>query len=216
MSQSQSDAAIRRAGAVLALAAASALIMGFPAVAARAHVVLALHAILLLGCAAVLLSPAHGAVADLARRRRATEASRGTTSLGASARAPAGLLRWLGFAGILLYVLYVAGDVAARNKAAAEAVAAWLDTVRDFLLFLMFLVGVWAVCLSMVSGRAVPPPRSSAVAEEEDPDGVEVNAMAPARVVVDSKVWNIHSFALTYLESLKISRLIKDLCSCSY
>jgi hypothetical protein len=39
---------------------------------------------------------------------------------------------------------------------------------------------------------------------------VEVNAMAPARVVVDSKVWNIHSFALTYLESLKISRLIKD------
>ena len=220
IAMSQSEAAIRRAGAVVALAAASVLMaMGFPAVEERAHVVLALHAVLLLGCAAVLLSPAHGAVADLARRRRATEASRGTTSLGASARAPAGLLRWLGFAGILLYVLYVAGDVAARNKAAAEAVAAWLDTVRDFLLFLMFLVGVWAVCLSMVSGRAVPPPRSSAVAavaEEEDPDGVEVNAMAPARVVVDSKVWNIHSFALTYLESLKISRLIKDLCSCSY
>ncbi|CAD6262270.1 unnamed protein product [Miscanthus lutarioriparius] len=108
MSQSQSEAAIRRAGAVVALAAASVLMaMGFPAVEERAHVVLALHAVLLLGCAAVLLSPAHGAVADLARRRRATEASRGTTSLGASARAPAGLLRWLGFAGILLYVLYV-------------------------------------------------------------------------------------------------------------
>jgi hypothetical protein len=69
-------------------------------------------------------------------------------------------------------------------------VAAWPDTVRDFLLFLMFLVGVWAVCLSMVSGRAAPPPRSSAVAavaEEEDPDCMEVNAMAPARVVVDSR-----------------------------
>ncbi|XP_066347362.1 uncharacterized protein [Miscanthus floridulus] len=187
MSQSQSEATIRRAGAVVALAAASVLMaMGFPAVEERAHVVLALHAVLLLGCAAVLLSPGHGPVADLARR--ATEASRGTTSLGASARAPAGLLRWLGFAGILLYV---AGDVAARNKAAVEAVATWLDTVRDFLLFLMFLVGVWAVCLSMVSGMAVPPPRSSAVAavaEEEDPDGVEVNAMEPARVVVDSKL----------------------------
>ncbi|XP_066342915.1 uncharacterized protein [Miscanthus floridulus] len=190
---SQSEAAIRRAGAVVALAAASALMaMGFPAVEARAHVVLPLHAILLLGCAAVLLSPAHGAVADLARQRRATEAARGTAALGASARAPAGFsLRWLGFAGIVLYTLYMAGYVAARNEAAAEAVAAWPDTVRDFLLFLLFLVGVWAVCPPMVRGRAAPPPRSSAVAavaEEEDPDSVEVNAMAPARVVVESKL----------------------------
>ncbi|XP_066347928.1 uncharacterized protein [Miscanthus floridulus] len=146
MSQSQSEAAIRRAGAVLALAAASALIMGFPAVTARAHVVLALHAILLLGCAAVLLSPAHGAVADLARR---------ATALGAPARAPVGLLRWLGFAGIVLYTLYVTGDVAARKEAAAEA--EWPDTVKGFLLFLMFLVGVWAVYLSMTRERGGPP-----------------------------------------------------------
>jgi hypothetical protein len=57
------------------------------------------------------------------------------------------LLRWLGFAAIVLYVLYVAGDVAARNGAAAEAEAeaVSLDTVKTFLLFLMFLAGVWAV-----------------------------------------------------------------------
>jgi hypothetical protein len=194
MSQSQSEAAIRRTGAVVALAAASALMaMGFPAIEARAHVVLALHAILLLGCAAVLLSPAHGAVADLARR--ATEAVR-RTALGASARAPTGLLRWLGFAGIVLYAFYVASDVAARNEAAAEAAS--LDTVKDFLLFLMFLAGVWAVYLSMIRERGGPPPRPAAAAEE-DPDYGEVNAMSLACVVVDSKVCNIHDLLLLIL-----------------
>ncbi|CAD6262268.1 unnamed protein product [Miscanthus lutarioriparius] len=211
--------------------------MGFPAVAARAHVVLALHAILLLGCAAVLLSPAHGTVANLARR---------ATALGAPARAPVGLLRWLGFAGIVLYTLYVTGDVAARKEAAAEA--EWPDTVKGFLLFLMFLVGVWAVYLSLMrerggpprplataaaepeasldrvevwavylpmvamdTGKGGPPPRLPAAAAEEDHDSGEVNAITPKPacvVVVDTKVWNMHS-SLLILESLKISRLTK-------
>jgi hypothetical protein len=76
MSQSQIEAYTRRAGAAVALAAASALTTGFPALEPRAHVVLALHAILLLGCAAVLLSPAHGdggpeaGIAAVARLRR--------------------------------------------------------------------------------------------------------------------------------------------------
>jgi hypothetical protein len=129
--------------------------------------VLALHAILLLGCAAVLLSPAHGAVADLARR--ATEAVR-RTALGALARAPTGLLRWLGFAGIVLYALSVAE-------------AASPDTVKDFLLFLMFLVGVWAVYLSMIRERpqrtpatAAAEPDASLNRAEEDTDSGEVSA----------------------------------------
>jgi hypothetical protein len=91
------------------------------------------------------------------------------------------------------YALYVDGDVAApaRNEAAAS-----LDTVKGFLLFLVFLAGVCGVYLSMVRGRGGPP--AAAAAAEEHPDGGEVNAMASrlARVVVDSKVWNIHDFLL--------------------
>ncbi|CAN6250165.1 unnamed protein product [Urochloa humidicola] len=70
---SRAEAAIRRAGPLMALAAASAL-MGFPAGAEHA-MLLALHALFLLGCAAVQLAPAHRAVAGLARR--AAEATRG-------------------------------------------------------------------------------------------------------------------------------------------
>jgi hypothetical protein len=193
----------------LALAAASTLIMGFPAVAARAHVVLALHAILLLGCAAVLLSPARArriaAVARL-RRHRALHALRDRRRR-------------------------------ARKEAAAEA--EWPDTVKGFLLFLMFLVGVWAVYLSMMrerggpprplataaaepeasldraevwavylpmvamdTGKGGPPPRLPAAAAEEDHDSGEVNAITPKPacvVVVDTKVWNMHDFVFTYL-----------------
>ncbi|NP_001168557.1 uncharacterized protein LOC100382338 [Zea mays] len=134
MSQSQIEAYTRRAGAAVALAAASALTTGFPALEPRAHVVLALHAILLLGCAAVLLSPAHG--------DGGPEAARGTTVLGS--------LRWLGFAGMALSALHVDAEEAPRG------------TVRDLLLFLVFLAGVWGVYLSMVRGRGegVPRPRN--------------------------------------------------------
>jgi hypothetical protein len=147
------------------LVAASAL-MGFPAVAeAPAYVVLALH---------VILQAAQPCL---------------DTGLGASGT---WILRWLGFACIVTYALYVAGDVAApaRNEAAAS-----LEAVKGFLLFLVFLAGVCGVYLSMVRGRGGPP---AAAAAEEHPDGGELNAMASrlARVVVDSKVWNIHDFLL--------------------
>lgn len=134
----------------MALAAASALTTGFPALEPRAHVVLALHAILLLGCAAVLLlSPAHGG----------PEAARGTTVLGS--------LRWLGFAGMALSALHVDAEEAPRG------------TVRGLLLFLVFLAGVWGVYLSMLRGRGAPAPqpRPSATAAEEDANGEEANAM---------------------------------------
>lgn len=169
MSQFQIEAFTRRAGAAVALAAASALTTGFPALEPRAHVVLALHAILLLGSAAVLLhSPAHGG----------PEAARGTTVLGS--------LRWLGFAGMALSALHVDGGVAARSEAADEAPR---GTVRGFLLFLVFLAGVWGVYLSMVRGRGAPAPQPR-TATEEDANGGEANAMSmtDARVVVDSKV----------------------------
>jgi hypothetical protein len=139
MSQPQADATIRRAGALAVLVAASAL-MGFPAVAeAPAYVVLALH---------VILQAAQPCL---------------DTGLGASGT---WILRWLGFACIVTYALYVAGDVAAPARN-----------------------------LSMVRGRGGPP---AAAAAEEHPDGGELNAMASrlARVVVDSKVWNIHDFLL--------------------
>lgn len=157
----------------MALAAASALTTGFPALEPRAHVVLALHAILLLGCAAVLLSPAHG--------DGGPEAARGTTVLGS--------LRWLGFAGMALSALHVDGGVAARSEAAEEAPR---GTVRGLLLFLVFLAGVWGVYLSMVRERGAPAPQPlpAATAAEEDANGGEANAMSmtDARVVVDSKV----------------------------
>ncbi|CAL5030001.1 unnamed protein product [Urochloa decumbens] len=170
---STTEAAIRRAGAAVAGAAASAL-MRVPAPEAHEHVVLALHALFLFGCAAVQLAPAHRAAACLARRA-AEEAARGI-ALGASAAG----LRWVGFGCVLLYAIYVAGD-----DVRAEAEASSVDKVKDLLLFLVFLTAVWAVYLSMVTGRGVPQPRP----EEEDDElrGGEVDAMAPrpARVLVD-------------------------------
>lgn len=82
----------------------------------------------------------------------------------------------------------MAGDV--RTEVAAYAETS-LNKVKDLLLFLMFLAAVWAVYLSMVTGRGAQPPRPAAA--EEELDGGEVNAMAPwpARALVDAKVWNI-------------------------
>ncbi|CAL5025422.1 unnamed protein product [Urochloa decumbens] len=176
---SRAEVAIRRAGAAVTLAAACAL-MRIPAPEAHEHVVLALHAAFLLGAAAVQLAPAHRTVAALVRRAAAQAAD--GMALGAST---AGLLRWVGFAGGLFYALYVAGgDVRAE--------ASSVDKVKDLLLFLVFLAAVWAVYLSMVTGRGcAPQPRPAApaaVEEEEELDGgEEVDAMAPrpARVLVD-------------------------------
>ncbi|CAN6236257.1 unnamed protein product [Urochloa humidicola] len=153
---SRAEAAIRRAGALMALAAASALMLPFLAGAEHHAVLLALHALFLLGCAAVQLSPAHRAVVGLARQ--AAEAVRGK-ALGASA---AGLRRWAGFAGIVFYALYEIADV----QAEAEA----LGKVKAFLLFPVFLGAVWAVYLSMVTGRGAPAPQPSAAATEDDGD----------------------------------------------
>ncbi|TVU14818.1 hypothetical protein EJB05_38311, partial [Eragrostis curvula] len=66
----QTEAAVRRTGALAALAAASGLVLVVapPVVGSSYYAVLALYAIFQLGCAAVLHSPAHRAVAaDLAR-----------------------------------------------------------------------------------------------------------------------------------------------------
>jgi hypothetical protein len=62
-------------------------------------------------------------------------------------------------------------------------------TVRGFLLFLVFLAGVWGVYLSMVRERGAPA-QQPRPATEEDANGGEANAMSmtDARVVVDSKV----------------------------
>ncbi|CAL5070008.1 unnamed protein product [Urochloa decumbens] len=156
---SQAEAAIRRAGALVALASASAL-MGFPA--AEHPVLLALHALFLLGCAAVQLAPAHRAVTVLAHR--AAEAARRKALVAAAA---AGLRWWwVGFAGIVLYSLYEYADV--------QAEASSPDKVNAFLRFLLFLGAIWAIHLSMVTGRGAPPPRPSAAAAAED-DGGEIN-----------------------------------------
>ncbi|CAN6236256.1 unnamed protein product [Urochloa humidicola] len=175
---SRTEAAIRRAGAAVALAAASAL-MHIPTPEAKSHAVLALHALFLLGCAAVQLAPAHRAVAGLARRA-AEEATRWTVLFSASAAE----LRWVGFASVQLYALYVAG-----GGMRAEASSPEPDKVKDLLLFLVFLAAVWAVYLSMVTGRGPPQPRPAAAAAEEEDElhGGEVDAMAPrpARVTVD-------------------------------
>ncbi|CAL5070002.1 unnamed protein product [Urochloa decumbens] len=169
---SRTETAVRRAGAAVALAAASAL-MRIPAPEAHEHAVLPLHVLFLLGCAAVQLAPAHRAVSALARR--AAEAARGM-ALGASA---AELLRWVGFDGVLLYALYVAGgDVRAE--------ASVVDKVKDLIPFLVFLAAVWAVYLSMVTGRGAPQPRPAAEEEDDELHGGDVDAMAPwsARVLV--------------------------------
>ncbi|CAL5070004.1 unnamed protein product [Urochloa decumbens] len=156
---SRAEAAIRQAGALVALAAASALMLRFPATGHA--VLLALHALFLLGCAAVQLAPAHRAVAGLARR--AAEAARGKV-LRASA---AGLWRWVGFAGILLYAFYDYEAAEVRAEASSPV------KVKAFLLFLVFLGAVWAVYLSMVTGSGAPAPRPSAAAAEDD--GGELN-----------------------------------------
>ncbi|CAN6229572.1 unnamed protein product [Urochloa humidicola] len=177
---SRTEAAIRRAGAAMALTAVCAL-MRIPAPEAHRHAVLALHALFLLGAAAVQLAPAHRAVAGLARRA-AEEAARGM-SLGGGASAV--WLRRVGFAGVVLYALYylAGGDVRAAEVSPDK------DKVKDLLLFVGFMAAVWAVYLSMVTGRdGAPQPLPE---EEERLDSGEVGAaMAPrpAHVLADSKL----------------------------
>ncbi|CAO2043742.1 unnamed protein product [Urochloa humidicola] len=157
----RTEEAMRRAGALVALAAASALVLVLftaPAAVERmrryAVLALALFVSLLLGCAAVLLSPAHRGVAQLGRRAVEifTVAWRGATDL-----------RWVGFTGMLIYAVYVIGDV--RKPAAAATKVSSVDMVNSLLPFLVFLAGALAVNLSMLIGRGSkpappPPPRA--------------------------------------------------------
>jgi hypothetical protein len=155
---SQTEAAIRRAGALVALVSASALTR----LPAGGRVSLALHVLFLLGCATVQLAPAHCAVSGLARRVAEAARTRGVAALSASA---AGLRR-AGLAGILFYALHDATDV--RTDVAAAEEASSPDKVKAFVLFLVFLAAVWAVYLSMVTGRGAPAlPRPSAAAEDD-------------------------------------------------
>ena len=154
------EEAMRRAGALVALAAASALVlMLFPAPATvenrYADLVLALFAALLLGCAAVLLSPARHAVARLARR--GVEAAGGT--------------RWFGFAGVVFYAAYVAG-AAWKQPPAPAAVS--VDKVNGFLFFLIFLAGVRTVNMSVLTGKGSRP-----AAAEGELGGWEVDTVLP-------------------------------------
>lgn len=139
----------------MALAAASALVLVlFPAPAAvdRRYVdlVLALFSALLLGCAAVLLSPARRAVARLGRRP--AEAAGGP--------------RWVGFAGVVFYAGCVVGD--AWKEPASVSVG---KVIRCFL---VFVAGVWTVKMSVLTGRGSRP-----AAVEGELYGGEVDAMLP-------------------------------------
>jgi hypothetical protein len=167
MPPSEEAIPIRRAGTLVALAAAAVLVLVlFPAPAALEPryvvLVLGLFVAFLFGSAAVLLSPAHRADAHLAQR---------------DAEA-AGELRWVGFTGIAFYAAYVVGLSHARNQ--PPVAAASVDKVNGFILFMVFLAGVWTLNMSVVTvtGRGSPPPPAAAVAEEELGGG-EVDAMIP-------------------------------------
>ncbi|KAL6843919.1 hypothetical protein ACP4OV_026490 [Aristida adscensionis] len=145
-------AAVRRAGALVAAASALGLLLVLfpPAAHGRSERVtltttLAMFATLLLGCAAVLLSPAHRAVAKASREiQRAAEP------------------RWAGFTCIVFCTLHAAGDM----PPAAAAGVSVLGVNGGLILFLVFLIGVWTVTLSVRTGRAPRPP-AAAVEEEQ-------------------------------------------------
>jgi hypothetical protein len=161
------EAAMRRTGASVALAAASALvILLFPAPAAveRGYVVpvLALFVALLLGCAAVLLSTAAAAAA------RAILAVQWRT---ATARE----LRWVGFTAAVFCagVGHVVRTVVREEPAAAKEEEVSVGKVGAVaILFLVFLAGVWTVNLSVgrVGSRPAPPPPPLQEASEEELD----------------------------------------------
>ncbi|KAL6843917.1 hypothetical protein ACP4OV_026488 [Aristida adscensionis] len=165
-SRAEAAAAVRRAGALVAAAAALGLLFVlFPTAQGRNErftltTTPLMFATLLLGCAAVLLSPAHRAVAEHARR--AADASRENFhALRRAAVEP----RWAGFTCIVFYTLHAAGDM---PEAAAAEVS--VQKVDGLILFLVFLVGVWTVTLSLRTRRAPRP------AAEEELDGGQVNA----------------------------------------
>ncbi|CAN6236258.1 unnamed protein product [Urochloa humidicola] len=154
----RTEEAMRRAGALAAVSALALVLFPAPAVVERGYavLVLALFVALLLGCAAVLLSPAHRGVAQLARRAVET-----AVEIFAVAWRRAPDLRWVGFTGMLICAVYVIGDVRKLPPVAAkEKVSA--DMVSGLLPFLLFLAGALAVNLSMLTGTgtdpAPPPP----------------------------------------------------------
>ncbi|XP_062230544.1 uncharacterized protein LOC133928297 [Phragmites australis] len=150
LSPPETEATMRRTGALLAITSASALVP-FTTVVGSMHVMLmlALFVTLLLGCAMVLLSPAYRDVAVVAVRS--------LEILAARARAATGL-RWAGLAVIMFY--------AAGNLRAEAAKGASVDKVNGFILFLVFLAGVWTVNLSMLTRRGSRPPAGPVAAAE--------------------------------------------------
>jgi hypothetical protein len=162
------EAAIRRAAASVALAAASALMLLFfpaPAAVGCEHVlipIIALFVALLLGCAAVLLSPAANAAARaiLAVQWRAVTARE---------------LRWAGFNAVVFCagVGHVVRTVVREEPAAAKEEEVSVGKVGAVaILFLVFLAGVWTVNLSVgrVGSRPAPPPPPLQEASEEELD----------------------------------------------
>ncbi|KAK8449651.1 hypothetical protein SEVIR_7G250875v4 [Setaria viridis] len=162
------EAAMRRAGAFVTLAAASALVLLlFPAPAAvdRGYElvpILALFVALLLGCAAVLLSPAATAPARaiLAVQWRAATARE---------------LRWVGFTAVVFCAGHVVRAVVREEPAAEEEEVSTDKVGAVAILSLVFLAGVWTVNLSVLTGRVgsrsvtqPPPPPLQAPEEELD------------------------------------------------
>jgi hypothetical protein len=184
------EAAVRRTGALVALAAASVLVqlVLFPSIEKIKHAMLFVYTIFLLGSAAVLLSPAYRSVEEFVRRDIHVSSSRANT-----------VSRWAGFA----CISFCAAADGAANKS------------NGMLLFLPFLVGVWAVSLSMPPSRdptpfpmwqCLPTPPPAAAEEAGHDDGV-VKVHGTAHDVVASEVWNtLHldacSVFLTYLDFL--------------
>jgi hypothetical protein len=145
---SQAEATVRRTGALMALGATSVLI---PQAEELRHGALAAYAVALLGCAAVLLSPAVAEHARLAARRQIQGASNA-------------VLRWAGLTCIFFCCVIAAGVRAVENS---------------LFLLLPFMVGVWAVSLSMLAARDPPTLPLMWAPEGHDGGVVVVNVTAP-------------------------------------
>ncbi|TVT97670.1 hypothetical protein EJB05_57073, partial [Eragrostis curvula] len=123
----QSEAAVRRAGALAALAAASGLVLAPPVVGSSYYAVLALYAVFLLGCAAVLHSPPHRAVAaDLARGFFVAPGRAATELWTALAVRRAGAFAALGAASVLLVLVHAAVEEELRRGVLLAAYAVLL------------------------------------------------------------------------------------------
>jgi hypothetical protein len=149
---SQAEATVRRTEALMALGATSVLMLAlFPQAEELRHGALTAYAVALLGCAAVLLSPAVAEHARLAARRQIQGASNA-------------VLRWAGLTCIFFCCVIAAGVRAVENS---------------LFLLLPFMVGVWAVSLSMLAARDPPTLPLMWAPEGHDGGVVVVNVTAP-------------------------------------